>query len=876
MHRKQNTDLIPADTELEKTLRSLRKIKKAENSTMADERQEQNDEHREAVRRPPITDTMEDFWRPIIQDEYSAIRQPAVEANNFELMPALITMVQQHQFTGQPTEDPNEHLGRFLRMANTVKLNGVRPEVIKLHLFPFSLRDTAATWYESLPYGSVDSWEELVEAYLCRFFPPSLTSERRREIIVFQQGEDESLYVAWERFKRLLKRCPMHGIDLKTQMDIVYHALNDISKGIIDASCCGAFKRKSAEEARDLIEDLAKCNMKTPSEFSRGNNRGKGILELSKMTAMEAKLDAIMHRMDKQEKKTYTAHEIGAVERELLKGSADRAVDEQFYDTEDVKYLGEPRNYHFKPNTNLPTHYHPALRNHENLSYGGGASQGPRQVQNPPQGYQQPPRFQQQQQGNEHRNKYQGQRRALSFEEQMLQFMGDNKKLLNLHEQKFAELGATATNFQVFQNTTNAALKNLETQVGQLALTLQSQKKDAFPSDTKKNPKDCMAMQLRSGKELEMIKEKNDSSTEKRSPEREEELEKKKERVDRKDIQNSRPAVPFPQRLQKSKIEEQFARFLKTFQKLEISMPFTEVVTQMQLYAKFLKDILSKKRRIVEEGIVNLTATCSALMKKELPEKMKDPGSFTIPCIIEGVEIQQALCDSGASINLMPLSVAKQLSLGELIPTTITLQMADRSMVKPEGVLEDVLVTVGKFVFPVDFIVLDMEADSQIPLLLGRPFLATGAALIDMQKGILTLWVGDEAAAFNLIKGMQTIDIDRENFNVVDDVYTLNPDFPDDCNTQTFINENEMNFQYIEEDYSDCLYNSFHSIETVMSMTQGRDEQEGNNEKEEIQQETSDEGLMLKELPSHLKYVYLEPPQRKPVIISTRLSDEEE
>ena len=204
MHRKQNTDLIPADTELERTLRSLRKIKKAENSTMADERQDHNEVHREAARRPPITDTMEDFWKPIIQDEYSAIRQPAIDTNNFELKPALITMVQQHQFTGHPTEDPNEHLGRFLRMANTVKLNGVRPEVIRLHLFPFSLRDTVATWYESLPYGSVDTWEELVEAYLGRFFPPSLTSERRREIIVFQQGEDESLYVAWERFKQYI------------------------------------------------------------------------------------------------------------------------------------------------------------------------------------------------------------------------------------------------------------------------------------------------------------------------------------------------------------------------------------------------------------------------------------------------------------------------------------------------------------------------------------------------------------------------------------------------------------------------------------------------------------------------------------------------
>ena len=124
-----------------------------------------------------MQDTMEDFWRPVIQAEYSTVKQPAVEANNFELKLALIT-VQQNQFTGHPTVDPNEHLGRFLRMASTVKLNGVRPKVIKVHLFPFSLRDIVATWYESLPYGSVDTWEVLVEAYLGRFSPhPSHVKE---------------------------------------------------------------------------------------------------------------------------------------------------------------------------------------------------------------------------------------------------------------------------------------------------------------------------------------------------------------------------------------------------------------------------------------------------------------------------------------------------------------------------------------------------------------------------------------------------------------------------------------------------------------------------------------------------------------------------
>ena len=699
---------------------------------------------------------------------------------------------------------------------------------------------------------------------------------------MFQQGEDESLYVAWERFKRLLKRCPMHGIDLKTQMDIVYHALNDTSKGIIDASCCGAFKRKSAEETRDLIEGLAKCNMKAPSEFSRVIGRGRGVMELSKRTAMEAKLDAIMHRMDKQERKIHTAHEIGAVERELLRGSADVPTEELFYDAEEVKYLGEPRSYHFKSNSNLPAHYHPALRNHENFSYGGGASQGLRNEQHPQQGYQQPPRFQQQQQGGGSRNAA-IQRRAQSFEDQMLQFMGDNKKLLNLHEQKVAELEASNANSQIFQKTTNASLKNLETQIGQLALNLQNQMKDAFPSDMKKNPKDCMAVKLRSGKDLEEKTEKYESNKGEEGLDNAETLEKerKKEQLlgeegSKKKTQNNLPAVLFPQRLQKSKIEEQFVRFLKTFQKLEISMPFTEVVTQMPLYAKFLKDILSKKRKIYEEGIVNLTATCSAVIKRDLPEKMKDPGSFTIPCTIGEFEFQKALCDSGASINLMPYSIAKKLSLGELTPTTVTLQMADRTLAKPEGIIEDVLVKVGKFIFPFDFIILDMEEDSQVPLLLGRPFLATGATLIDMHKGILTLRVGEEATDFNLSRSLRNLDIEREDIKSIEDVYVNNSDFYYDCNDQLSINEKEMNFQYLEGFDSEFLHIGLHSTEKVMSLEQNGIKKRDKNEEKEFHQETSEEGLVLKELPSHLKYAYLELPKSKPVIIYARLSEAEE
>ena len=105
-------------------------------------------------------------------------------------------MVHQNQFTSHPNEDPNEHMGRFLRMANTIKLNGVRPDVNKLQLLPFSLRDIATIWFESFPHGSMNTWDELVEAFMRRFFPPTLTSERRGEIIIFKQSEDESLYNA--------------------------------------------------------------------------------------------------------------------------------------------------------------------------------------------------------------------------------------------------------------------------------------------------------------------------------------------------------------------------------------------------------------------------------------------------------------------------------------------------------------------------------------------------------------------------------------------------------------------------------------------------------------------------------------------------------
>ena len=135
---------------------NLKKAREAENETMVEQRDVNQNIPVVVVGVPQQRQrTMEDFWRLVIRDEYLAVRQPLIEANNFELKPALITMVQQNQFIEHPSEDPNEHLGRFIRTTNIVKMNGVNPNVIKLKLFPFSLRNIAASWFESLPYDSV-------------------------------------------------------------------------------------------------------------------------------------------------------------------------------------------------------------------------------------------------------------------------------------------------------------------------------------------------------------------------------------------------------------------------------------------------------------------------------------------------------------------------------------------------------------------------------------------------------------------------------------------------------------------------------------------------------------------------------------------------
>ncbi|KAG8637949.1 hypothetical protein MANES_15G176096v8, partial [Manihot esculenta] len=265
-----------------------------------------------------------------------------------------------------------------------------------------------------------------------------------------------------------------------------------------------------------------------------------------------------------------------------------------------------------------------------------------------------------------------------------------------------------------------------------------SSKTQGKPPSQPENPRECKVVHLRSGKvvgdESEKKKKKKDKLSEKKERVVEKQGIKRKQEVEKEEEERYIPPkpykspLPFPQRFQKAKLDKQFDKCLEVLKKLYVNIPFIDALSQMPLYAKFLKDILSNKRRLEEYETMALMEECSALLQNKLSPKLKDPRSFSIPCQISETDIGKSLCDLGASLKI-----------GDLMPTTISLQLADRSIKYPIGILENMPLKVDKFFISIDFLVLKMEKDINISIILERPFLATVEAIINVKNRRLKL-----------------------------------------------------------------------------------------------------------------------------------------
>ncbi|GJR94103.1 reverse transcriptase domain-containing protein [Tanacetum coccineum] len=202
-------------------------------------------------------------------------------------------------------------------------------------------------------------------------------------------------------------------------------------------------------------------------------------------------------------------------------------------------------------------------------------------------------------------------------------------------------------------------------------------------------------------------------------------------------------------------MEAQYGKFLDMIRAVRINIPLVEVLAGMPNYGKFLKELISNKHKIEQIFAAFLSDESSAMIQNKVPPKLRDPGSFLIPCNFNKTFSCNALADLGASINLMPYSVYAKLSLKTLKSTKMSVRLADRSFQYPVGIAENMLVEVGKFTFPADFVILKMEKDSKVPLILGRPFLHTADAVIRVKQKQLNLGVGTERMIFNIDSTMK-------------------------------------------------------------------------------------------------------------------------
>nr|GEX50847.1 reverse transcriptase domain-containing protein [Tanacetum cinerariifolium] len=207
---------------------------------------------------------------------------------------------------------------------------------------------------------------------------------------------------------------------------------------------------------------------------------------------------------------------------------------------------------------------------------------------------------------------------------------------------------------------------------------------------------------------------------------------------------NQRPSIPYPSRLHdqklRDKVNDQKEKFFQIFNDLDFNISFADALILMPKFSPTIKTLLTNKDKISELARTPLNEHCSKVLLKKLPEKLRDPGKFLIPYDFPRMAECLALADLGASINLMPLSVWNKLSLPDLSPTCMTLELIDRSISRPVGVTEDVFIKVGTFHFPTNFVIVDFDADPRVPLILERYFLKTGRALIDVFEAELTLY----------------------------------------------------------------------------------------------------------------------------------------
>ncbi|RVW80747.1 hypothetical protein CK203_050691 [Vitis vinifera] len=673
-------------------------------------------------------------------------------------------------FHGMESENPYAHIKEFEDVCNTFQEGGASIDLMRLKLFPFTLKDKAKIWLNSLRPRSIRSWTDLQAEFLKKFFPTHRTNGLKRQISNFSAKENEKFYECWERYMEAINACPHHGFDTWLLVSYFYDGMSSSMKQLLETMCGGDFMSKNPEEAMDFLSYVADVSRgwdeptkgevgKMKSQLNAYNAKA-GMYNLKEDDDMKAKLAAMTRRLEELELKRM--HEVQAVAEapvqvklcpncqsfeHLVEECPAISVEREMY-RDQANVVGQ-----FRPNNNAPygNTYNSSWRNHPNFSWKARATQ-----------YQQPDPPSQQSSSIE--------QIIANLSKVVGDFVGKQEATNARVDQRMDRMESVLNKrMDGMQNDMNQKFDNIQYSISRLTNLNTLQEKGRFPSQPHQNPKGVHEVESHEGESSQV-----------------------------KDVK--------------------------------------ALITLRSGLVYYQRGLTVNKKAFLTEQV-------SAILQCKSPLKYKDPGSPTISVMIGGKVVEKALLDLGASANLLPYSVYKQLGLGELKPTAIT------------------------YLWQIDPTVKEANL---VPIILGRPFLATSNAIINCRNGLMQLTFGNMTLDLNIFY-ISKKQITPEEEEGPEELCIIDTLVEEHCNQhmQDKLNESLVD---IKEGFSEspnglATLQSWRKIEGILPLF---------NEEEEAVVEEEIPKLNLKPLPVELKYTYLEANNQCPVVISSSLSSQQE
>ncbi|XP_049364346.1 uncharacterized protein LOC125829127 [Solanum verrucosum] len=507
---------------------------------------------------------------------------------------------------------------------------------MRLRLFALSLTGEASNWLNEMPDDSIRTWNKLKEAFLERFFPESKELQMKDEISTHKQLLGKAMHDAWWRFSQKLKKCPNHDLTERHLKHAFYRSLNYVTKYVVDAVCGGSFMRKSFAESIQLLDEVSKNNRAWYTRDAEVGELGYTFELSTKQRKREEERD-----QDKAHMRTQidllTKHIVAKSEKVNVVGQLKRYEDPDIDIDEEANYLGNQGGLH---------NY-----NSGNQGYNSG---------NAGRSYARD--------GN--RDRASGSSSGSKLEDMMAKVL----QKIESTDAGVKEMRGDFSSMSQLVDSHTTPIKKIEQQLRQLSSSLNQRMNGSLLSDTIQNPKKdghCMAIATRSGKVLsdpisagtkyeqvlDQASREEDETIQVDDLEEAQQAQPKaqpvrgKEKEIQKDLplqQIPRPPPHFPQRLKKKAEDGKFTKFITMLKQLSVNIPLVEALEKMPGYAKFMKDLVTKKR-VVSHDFFNDVHHCNAIATRSLVQKKEDPSAFTIPCTIGPIKFAKALCDLGVA-----------------------------------------------------------------------------------------------------------------------------------------------------------------------------------------------------------------------------------